>query len=150
MQLHCPVCSSNKTSDFFAVTAAGMAPECLNAGTFEHVPADCNVVQALYGPQFDGPMVIQRCNFPPRPRLTSFWSLVCFIYPAGAVLGTLDLLFTGEYALLPVMIGPLLVGAIIGAIPFLRRKVWDRKWTDRHRYLTRVASCQQCNHAWRP
>lgn len=152
MQLRCPVCRSTNTADFFVVTAAGLPPECLDGGTFKNVAADRNIVQALYGSQFDSPMIVTRFSFPPRPRFTSFWSIVCLIY--GVAAGIVDLsllpLAIGEVDYLPGMIMLLITGSLIGLIPFLRRKAWDAKWADRHRYLTRVASCCRCKHAWRP
>ncbi|MFZ0745830.1 MAG: hypothetical protein WAM85_15580 [Terracidiphilus sp.] len=148
MRLHCPVCISHETHEFFAFTALGMPPESLRGGVIESVPDDGRIAQVLYGPAFNTPMIIKRFCFPPRPRFTSLWSIACFVYAAFSVFVaihlTSDILSFGR-----VIINTLVAGVLIGSIPFWRRRRWDRKWTDRGNYLTRVASCSHCGHAWR-
>jgi hypothetical protein len=150
MQLHCPACLSNDTYDFFAFTAAGMPPQCLEGGVLDNIPADRNISQLLFGPEFDRPMVVRRFSFPPRPHLTSFSSIACFIFPVFSVIVAIRLLFEGDSSFIPIAMITPIAGAIIGSIPILRRKAWDLKWAARYQYLTRIASCRHCFHAWRP
>ena len=150
LRLHCPACLSGKTNDFFAFTASGMPPECLRGGVIQSVPDNGRIAQLLYGPAFNAPMIIQRFCFAPRPRFTSFWSMACLVYAAGAVIVAIRLLAEGRLSFFPAIIMTLLAGALVGSIPFWRRKLWDRKWAAQSQYLARVASCLHCGHAWRP